>query len=91
MSNKRVINDYKNICLKPLPGCYVRMNDDDSNLWDAVIDWQLSESIVAPLHLLIHFPVDYPSKPPSVGFSVHIGYTDGAGKIMFLIIDFLNY
>lgn len=81
-SSKRILADFRELRKNPIDNCYVRMHEDDSTLWDVIIQWELDEKITAPLHLLIKFPPTYPQAPPNVGFSCDdIGYSNGATSV----------
>lgn len=76
---KRVNKDIKEFLANPLPGCFISQREDKANVCDCIIQWRLDDHTMAPLHLVVKFPNDYPMNAPSVGFSCSdIGYREGA-------------
>ncbi|CAM9284697.1 unnamed protein product, partial [Ectocarpus fasciculatus] len=79
LAQKRVSKDYKDFVRDPIPGCHVRIREDNVFVWDAVIQWPLADDLVVPFHMVIQFPQTYPTDAPKVGFSCHeFGYQNGA-------------
>ena len=84
LAQKRVSKDYKDFVRSPIPGCHVRVREDNIFVWDAVIQWSLTADLAVPFHMIILFPQTYPTDAPKVGFSCHeFGYQNGASILYF--------
>ena len=77
-ATKRLQNDYKQLCANPLVGAFAQPKEDNLFLWDGAIVVDIKDKPKTILHFLISFPLEYPMKPPNVGFSTRFNYRSGA-------------
>lgn len=74
---RRLHQELKQYNNSPVINTGVEPEESDFTLWNAVIAFDTTQG-QAKMHLLIHYSEDYPTKAPSVGFSVHFPYNNGA-------------
>jgi ubiquitin-protein ligase len=80
-AKRRVLKDYKDFIKNNIPGCYVRVREENALIWDAIIKWSVDDATVVPFHMVIVFPDTYLSAAPKVGFScMEFGYQNGASE-----------
>ena len=72
----RLMKEFKNY--ESVPGCGVQPREEDLTIWDAAISCEFGDNQVVPIHMVIQFKEEYPTKAPSVGFSTPFNYKDGA-------------